>query len=132
MAIASFVVFVTVPAKTSIYAQRSCWGNCAVHSLYLNELAPEFASRYSNTLLVTFNNRIALRNMNKDHAYGSGKSGGMRVSDRPMVFAAIDLESFRAAPNGSIEGISGAESFEFKKTAYASKARPLVPGSEAY
>ncbi|KJA14185.1 hypothetical protein HYPSUDRAFT_460725 [Hypholoma sublateritium FD-334 SS-4] len=88
---------------------------------------------YSNTLLVTFNNRIVLRNMNKDHAYASSKSGGVGVSTQgPMVFAVVDIESFRAAPNRSIESISVTESHELKKTTYRSKARSLIPESEVY
>lgn len=71
----------------------------------LSDIPLKLAFRYSNTLLVTFNNRIALRNMNKGHAYGSGKHGV-----RPVVFAAIDIESVRAAHNKSIEHISTAES----------------------
>ena len=82
--------------------------------------AINFVFRYSNTLLVTFNNRIALRNMNKDHAFASGRSASMRVSTRPMVFADIAIESFRAAPNSYIARISaeGLASFELRVSKY--------------
>lgn len=75
-----------------------------------------FAFRYSNTLLVTFNNRIALRSMTKDHTYGSGKSSGAEgVSARRLnVLAAVNIETFRAAPNSLSEQNTAAESFEFE------------------
>lgn len=85
-------------------------------SLHPSRWIPVYISfRYSNTLLVTFNNRIALRNMNKDHAFASGKTGGVGASTHgPMVFAVIDVESFRATPHSSIESISASESFGLK------------------
>ena len=75
-------------------------------------------SRYSNTLLVTFNNRIALRNMTNDYTYGSGKSSGTDgvSARRPNAVAAVavSIETFRAAPSSLSEQTTAAESFEFE------------------
>ena len=80
-----------------------------------------FTFRYSDTLLVTFNNRIALRNMNKDHVFSSGRSAAMHVATRPMDIADIDIESFRAAPNSYVARISaeGLGSLELKVSRYS-------------
>lgn len=54
--------------------------------------------------------------MTKDHAYGSGKSSGAEgVSARRLnVLAAVNIETFRAAPNSLSEQNTAAESFEFE------------------
>ena len=75
-----------------------------------------FTFRYSDTLLVTFNNRIALRNMNKDHVFSIARTSARRLATRPMDIADIDIESFRAAPNSYVARISaeGLGSFELQ------------------
>jgi hypothetical protein len=73
----------------------------------------DFFYRYSNTLLMTFNNRIALRKMTSVH---QGTSENSRGSDRMPIRQPMNLNSevstFRVAADGFGKTSAGQESYE--------------------
>ncbi|KJA23683.1 hypothetical protein HYPSUDRAFT_215004, partial [Hypholoma sublateritium FD-334 SS-4] len=98
MALVSFICYVALPNSNLFVCTTLIMGKL-----------------YSNTLLVTFNNRISMRNMSKDHSYPSGGStreGGLSARQPGILSGPQALNTFRVASNSFSNQLDSSESYE--------------------